>query len=274
MKKVQVELNKQPSSDTSTWRYLAQLALCRVCVFNRRRGGEVGEMLLTSYQERNMEQGSKELISCLEPIEKKLMERLQLVDIMGKRKRKVPVILTADMVEALDCLNSHRSAVVSPANKYLFAALSTSNGHLKGWDALNMISQKAGLQKPQLMRTTNLRKYVATVSQIVDMGSNQELEWLASHMGHSLSVHREYYRLQEKTLELAKVSKLLMVVDKGLTYKYAGRRLDQITLDEIEDVSEEPNQHETENDGPADEEEHAEMTYEKDDQAEERIMLK
>ncbi|XP_033760778.1 uncharacterized protein LOC117342681 [Pecten maximus] len=247
MEKVRKELDKQPCSNTSMWRHLAQLTLCRVCVFNRRRGGEVGEMLLASYMERNTEQGSKELISCLEPIEKKLMERLQLVDILGKRKRKVPVILTEDMIKGLDCLNKHRAGVVVPTNKYLFAAPTTANGHLKGWDALNVVSEKAGLMKPRLMRTTNLRKYVATVSQIVDMGSNQELEWLASHMGHSLSVHREYYRLQEKTLELAKVSKLLMVVDKGLTHKYAGRRLDEITLDEIEDVpEEEPNQQDSE----------------------------
>ena len=35
------------------------------------------------------------------------------------------------------------------------------------------------------------------------------------HLGHDIRVHREYYRLQESTLELAKVSRLLLAVNQG-----------------------------------------------------------
>lgn len=72
---------------------------------------------------------------------------------------------------------------------------------------------------------------VCLFPQIVDMGQSDELEWLASHMGHSLSVHRSFYRLQEKTLELAKVSKLLMAIDRGVCHKFAGKTLDQMSLE-------------------------------------------
>ncbi|KAJ8313369.1 hypothetical protein KUTeg_009073 [Tegillarca granosa] len=120
------------------------------------------------------------------------------------------------MITAIDCMVKNRSIVGIPStNQYLFAAPSSVNGYLKGWDALHAMGQKAKLARPELLTTTNLRKYIATVSQIVDLGSNQELEWLANHMGHSLSVHRQYYRLQEHTLELAKVSKLLIAEDAG-----------------------------------------------------------
>ena len=63
---------------------------------------------------------------------------------------------------------------------------------------------------------------------VIDLGPNQELEWLANHMGHTLPVHRNYYRLQERTLELAKVSKLLLAVDEGRCHNYAGKTLDEI----------------------------------------------
>ena len=48
-------------------------------------------------------------------------------------------------------------------------------------------------------------------------------------MGHALSVHRNSYRLQDRTLELAKASKLFLAVDGSHTY--AGKTLDEITLD-------------------------------------------
>ena len=46
-------------------------------------------------------------------------------------------------------------------------------------------------------------------------------------MGHTLSVHRNSYRLQDRTLELAKASKLFLAVDES--HNYAGKTLDEIT---------------------------------------------
>lgn len=59
---------------------------------------------------------------------------------------------------------------------------------------------------------------------------NSELDWLATHLGHDISVHRNFYRLQESTLELAKVSKLLVAVDEGNASQMAGKKLDEIGL--------------------------------------------
>ncbi|KAJ8315453.1 LOW QUALITY PROTEIN: hypothetical protein KUTeg_007603 [Tegillarca granosa] len=118
-------LNSQP--DLKMWRKLALATLCRVTVFNKRRGDETGQMLLQIYQKRQInwnEGGNADIAASLEPIERNLINRL-----------------------------------------------------------------------------------------IIDLGPNQEQEWLANHMGHNLSVHKQYYRLQEQTLELAKVSKLLLAVE-------------------------------------------------------------
>lgn len=61
--------------------------------------------------------------------------------------------------------------------------------------------------------------------------SETELDWLARHMGHDIRVHREYYRLHESHIELAKVGKWLFAVDSGKAHKYAGKRMDEVELD-------------------------------------------
>ncbi|XP_068707934.1 uncharacterized protein [Montipora foliosa] len=98
-------------------------------------------------------------------------------------------------------------------------------------------SDELKLEKPEAVTSTRLRKYVATVSQILDLQEN-ELDWLARHLSHDISVHREYYRLHESTIELAKVGKILTTVDEGKTRLWAGKSLDDIDLDkDIDPIS-------------------------------------
>ncbi len=49
-------------------------------------------------------------------------------------------------------------------------------------------------------------------------------------MGHDIRVHREYYRLTENTIQLAKMNKLLMAIECG-TAVYKGKSLDEIDLE-------------------------------------------
>ena len=57
-----------------------------------------------------------------------------------------------------------------------------------------------------------------------------ELEWLANHMGHEVSIHEAIYRLQDSTVEMAKVSRLLMAVDAGKIREFAGKTLNQTEM--------------------------------------------
>ena len=50
-------------------------------------------------------------------------------------------------------------------------------------------------------------------------------------MGHDVNVHKHFYRLQDRTLELAKVSKLLLAIDEGKAGALMGKRLDDIGLE-------------------------------------------
>ena len=61
--------------------------------------------------------------------------------------------------------------------------------------------------------------------------SEIELSEVARHMGHELSVHRQFYRLQEDVTELSKISKLLLLVEAGQAHRFKGMNLQQIKLE-------------------------------------------
>lgn len=217
----------------STWRKLAQLTMARMIIFNKRRGGEVSRLLLQTYNTRpNWKQSTnQEVLSSLQPLEQKLVDRVDLVQIPGKKNRKVPMLITEDVKEAMDILNAYRDKVgISSSNPYFFA--SRSAGYLDSWQAMSSITKEASLKQPELVTSTKLRKYNATVSQLFDL-NHGELEWLSNHMGHDLNIHKDFYRLHDSTIEIAKVSRLLMAIDTGNASKFVGKQLDEITLDDF-----------------------------------------
>lgn len=157
---------------------------------------------------------------------------MELLYIRGKRGRKVPVVLTKDVINSIHQLIATREAVgVKKGNTYIFAAPTRDSlCHLRGHDCLSNVAAQCELKNPGVIKSTKVRKYVATVSQILDLDGN-ELEWLAGHMGHDVNVHKHFYRLQDQTLELAKVSKLLLAIDEGKAGNLMGKRLDDIQLE-------------------------------------------
>lgn len=58
---------------------------------------------------------------------------------------------------------------------------------------------------------------------------------------HNRSVHRQYYCLPENTLQTAKVGKLLIAIESGIS-KYQGKKLDEI--EELSDIEEEEEEEE------------------------------
>ena len=67
------------------------------------------------------------------------------------------------------------------------------------------------------------------MSQVLALRSN-ELDLLASFLGHNIQVHREFCRLPENTLHVTKVSKLLLAMEHGDTVALSGKTLDDIDV--------------------------------------------
>ena len=156
----------------STWRNLSELALSRLIIFNKRRGGEASKLLLSAYQHRPNwnEEVNRELESTLSPVEQHLKNRMDLILIPGKRNRQVPILLTEDLQVAMKALYKTRSQCGIPEENVYFFATPSSDGHLSGWLVLNKVANLAQLENPAVVTSTRLRKYIATVSQVRKYG--------------------------------------------------------------------------------------------------------
>ena len=148
----------------------------------------------------------------------------------NKRGSHVPVLFNATAKAAVTLLVSkRREGVVPDSNCYVFAQ-PRSGSHLRGADVIRKFANECGAQNPQALRGTDLRKHVATISQVLNLKEN-ELDLLAQFMGHNIKVHREYYRLPSDTLQTAKVSKILLAMETGQQQQLTGKSLDDITVD-------------------------------------------
>ena len=97
-------------------------------------------------------------------------------------------------------------------------------------------SKKCDAEHPEFLRCTRLRRQISTLSQIMNLKTN-ELDVLANFLGHDIRTHRQYYRLPESTMQIAKVSKLLLKMEKGDMAAIAGKSLDDIEIDVDEGMS-------------------------------------
>ncbi|KAI7790437.1 hypothetical protein IRJ41_024412 [Triplophysa rosa] len=231
----QVELTKEKLADNptaGTYAALAKVTLCQVILFNRRREGEVARMTVKNFEDRDMSQLNDDISTGLTEVEKRLCKQFARVELRGKKGRKVAVILTSDMTANLSLLISKRKECgVTENNNYLFA-IPCSDGHYRG--QFGQFADACGAEDPQNLRSTNLRKQIATISQVMNLKDN-ELDQLADFLGHDIRVHREYYRLPQSTIQLAKISKLLMAMEKGSVKDIQGKSLDEIG-DDIDDM--------------------------------------
>lgn len=96
-----------------------------------------------------------------------------MIALRGKRGRQVSVILTPDVKTALELLVSCRSKIIKDDNPYLFPRAS-GNKHIRGSDIVRQMAHKADLQYPERIGSTNMRKYIATVVQVISILPNSE----------------------------------------------------------------------------------------------------
>ena len=58
--------------------------------------------------------------------------------------------------------------------------------------------------------------------------SQHQMDWVTEHLGHSIAIHKTYYRQTSAVIERAQVAKLLLLQDSGAT--------DQLTNKKLEDI--------------------------------------
>ena len=217
------------------WISAAQAVMCRLILFNKRRVSEVEELKVKDLTDSVKSSDSEDILAQMDFTERALAKRMKVIEVRGKSTRglrKVFIILSEHMNKACFHLLTTRPYVgIDSSNPYLFARC--ENSPLDGCQAMRIVSEKCpGLQNPERIRTRLLRKHLATTVQILDM-TGDELKMVADHMGHSVSIHTDVYRLQSSLLEKTKVARALIALENGQMHKFSGRTLESCQLEEL-----------------------------------------
>lgn len=83
------------------------------------------------------------------------------------------------------------------------------------------------------MTSVNLRKYMATLVQVLNLKDN-EMDWVHRHLGHTKTVHMEHYRQMSPHLERVQVGKILLMQDLNIQKNNIGKKLQYLSFGEIE----------------------------------------
>ncbi|XP_050391798.1 uncharacterized protein LOC126810662 [Patella vulgata] len=235
--------NLQSSPKQTNWTRLAQLTLARLILFNKRRTAEVTELKMSDYEGRPRwsEDTNREIDLTLSECDKLLMKRMDMVISAGKSRKNVNafVLIPPECKRAIDLLISSRSAVgVRSTNPYIFSRMN-SDTPLSGYMEIKDLAEACpGIKYSERISSRAIRKYAATVSQVLDM-TDKEVEILATHLGHDVKTHKEFYRLANSTIELSKVSQMMLAMEAGDMYKFKGKKLKDIDVSYLTNFEEE-----------------------------------
>ena len=245
-----------------TGRKLADAVLAQVICFNKRRGGEASRMTVQNYED-GVKRWEKtdfkgEIFCSLDDEEKELARFHFEILVKGKCGRHVSVVLTRWLKEKLDALLTWRQHLGIPDDNPYFFGVPKCKSHTRAWSVLRQFGQQ--FQLPRIT-STGMRKYLATCAQVMNL-SDQEIGWLANHLGHSVDVHRKHYRTHSSVIELGKITKLLHNAQSGTLHTQKGKNFDTMQVEfshtqQLSNIADEDSAYDGSND--SDEEEPAEQ---------------
>ncbi|XP_034456692.1 uncharacterized protein LOC117770910 isoform X12 [Hippoglossus hippoglossus] len=201
---------------------LSKLTLAQLTVLNK-GAPEVSKMSLKSFQERD---DSTRVLS----------KHFIRINVVSKNRLKVAVLLTPELVSAITLLvDKRQNCGVHEDNPFLFAKPDrTDSSVYSGVHCIRSFSNLCEAKNPEHLRLVHLHKHIARVFQILNL-ENNELDHLAKLLGRDIRADRDYYRLPGAAVELAKIAKLLLAMEKGALEKFKGISLDEMEIeDELE----------------------------------------
>lgn len=124
-------------------------------------------------------------------------------------------------------LSTREEAGVTEGNPYVFGRKDKT---FKAYFALRELAEKSKAENPEYLLGTLLRMEIATSVQILNFNDN-DLTNLASLLGHDIKTRRKFYRLPTEAVHLAKISRLLVIMDEGKIEDFKGKSLEEINVD-------------------------------------------
>lgn len=193
------------------WLKLSHLTMLSILVYNRRRAGEMQNLLKADFERREIiaDQCDMLLNEIPEAARRKIKSRLTVRNKLGKKL--VPVLLKHNWDDCLELLVRLRKDVGIPENNEFLFALPTQLKRIRTSNVCSLMrtfSLSCGAENPSSLRGTNLRKHMASFSSTKNLSDN-DISNLADFMGHAEAVHRTYYRINPLTNQVGKMSFLL-----------------------------------------------------------------
>nr|CAI5833208.1 unnamed protein product [Callosobruchus analis]CAI5835642.1 unnamed protein product [Callosobruchus analis]CAI5837341.1 unnamed protein product [Callosobruchus analis]CAI5841072.1 unnamed protein product [Callosobruchus analis]CAI5842310.1 unnamed protein product [Callosobruchus analis] len=223
------------SKSMEEYRTLAETTLVSTVLHNRKRVGDIQYLEIKSYQEQ-VESGKTatvqtEFTESLSENEKLLTQNYRRLISVGKGSRPVTILIPKSLQKYFSLLYNLRQNTTwfSPNNVYFF----TYPKSLKWIDGCSVIRKYAKMcdtKHPELLTSCRLRKHIATVSQLLSLKGN-EIDQLAKFMGHTTKTHEQFYKLPQDIYQVAKVSKILQVLERGNITMFKNKTLDEIEID-------------------------------------------
>jgi hypothetical protein len=176
---------------------LRDAVVCRLTLFNARRGGEPSRLTLKEWNdalsEAWIDSGKVQLIE--DAIEKKLLCETKIAYIHASKVAKlVPLLIPKDCWKAMSILTDvdvRRGADINVKNKFAFPNTKHSLNHATGWICVSKMCKKAGLERS--INATDMRHYVSTVYSLLD-ASPLDREMFFKHLGHSKNINENVYQ--------------------------------------------------------------------------------
>jgi hypothetical protein len=199
---------------------LRDAVICRLTLFNARRGGEPSRMTVKDWEDalEDVWVDPTRIENIEDEIEKKLLCETKIAYIHASKVTKlVPLLIPKDCWQAMQILTDpeiRRGAQIYDNNKFAFPSMMHSKNHATGWVAVHNLCRKAGLE--QSISATDMRHYVATTYALLDVSPNDR-EMFYKHLGHSQQMNEHVYQCPPAMKTITTVGKFLNQLEGNIS---------------------------------------------------------
>jgi hypothetical protein len=195
---------------------LRDTVVCRLTLFNARRGGEPSRMTLEEWNDAltGVWVDPSKVVNVTDERERKLLGEYKIAYIQASKVSKlVSLLIPEDCWKAMKILADpeiRQHAGINVKNKYVFPGVKNSLSHVTGWICVSNICKKAGLK--DCVTATNMRHYWSTKYAQQDV-SAADRELFYKHLGHSSSMNEHVYQVPPAIKTITTVGKFMNIME-------------------------------------------------------------
>ncbi|CAG9825783.1 unnamed protein product [Phaedon cochleariae] len=182
--------------DRVSYRILVETVLVATILHNRRRVGDVQYLEWHSLKEQFETEytiSHTEIASSLTENEKILTENYKRIVSIGKGSRAVTILIPKKMFKYFKLLLKLREEPWFPIENTYFFTYPESKFWIDGCCVIRKYANSSNAKYPELITSCRLRKHIATVTQLLNLQTN-EIDQLAKFMGHTSKTHESFYK--------------------------------------------------------------------------------